>query len=138
MWSSQQECYFQHSKLLQSVRKVGMTFIIKEGSTRGPPRLCCTPYIQKDEGMNIAVQWQDADSSSKAVTDHFPDAKIMICGGHAGSAHKKQLEKLQKTKSFTDLIRKYRHFSHCWQCSLLLLKVQTEMWLPLQDVHRKG
>ena len=49
----------------------------------------------KDEGMNIAIQWQDADSSSsKAVTDHFPDAKVMICGGHAGRAHKKQLEKL--------------------------------------------
>ena len=50
--------------------------------------------------MNIAIQWQDADSSSaKAVTDHFPDAEIMICGGHAGRAHKKQLEKLQKMKS---------------------------------------
>ena len=64
----------------------------------------------KDEGMNIAIQWQDADSSSsKAVTDHFPDAKVMICGGHAGRAHKKQLEKLQKMKSFTaDLIKKYK------------------------------
>ena len=50
--------------------------------------------------MNIAIQWQDTDSSSKAVTDHFPDAKVMICGGHAGRAHKKQLEKLQKMKSF--------------------------------------
>ena len=56
----------------------------------------------KDKGMNIAVQWQDADSSSsKAVTDHFPDAQVMICGGHAGTAHKKQLEKMQKMKSFT-------------------------------------
>ena len=60
--------------------------------------------------MNIAIQWQDADSSSaKAVTDHFPNAKVMICGGHAGRAHKKQLEKLQKMKSFTaDLIKKYK------------------------------
>ena len=59
--------------------------------------------------MNIAIQWQDADSSSsKAVTDHFPNAKVMICGGHASRAHKKQLEKLSKMKSFsTDLIRKY-------------------------------
>ena len=33
----------------------------------------------------------------------------MICGGHAGRAHKKQLEKLQKMKSFTaDLISKYK------------------------------
>ena len=63
----------------------------------------------KEEGMNIAIQWQDADSSAKAVTDHFPNAEIMICGGHAGRAHKKQLEKLQKIKSFTvDLIRKYK------------------------------
>ena len=56
----------------------------------------------KDEGMNIAIQWQDADSSSaKAVTDHFPNAKIMICGGHAGRA--------AGIKSFTvDLIRKYK------------------------------
>ena len=64
----------------------------------------------KDEGMNIAIQWQDADSSSsKAVTEHFPDAKVMICGGHAGRAHKKQLEKLQKVKRFTaPLIKKHR------------------------------
>ena len=69
------------------------------------------PYVQKakDEGMNIAIQWQDADSSAKAVTDHFPNAEIMICGGHAGRAHKKQLKKLQKIKSSTvDLIRKYK------------------------------
>ena len=32
----------------------------------------------------------------------------MICGGHAGRVHKKQLEKLQKIKHFTDqLIKKY-------------------------------
>ena len=50
--------------------------------------------------MNIEVHWQDADSSSSnAVTEHFPKAKVMICGGHAGRAHKKQLEKL---KSFSD------------------------------------
>ena len=51
----------------------------------------------KKERMNITIQWHDADSSSsKAVTDHFPNAKVMICGGHAGRAHKKQLQKLQK------------------------------------------
>ena len=32
----------------------------------------------------------------------------MICGGHAGRAHKKQLEKLQKMKKLTvDLVNKY-------------------------------
>ena len=54
----------------------------------------------KEEGMNIAIQWQDADSSSaKAVTDHFPNAKIMICGGHAGRAQRKQLEILSHAHS---------------------------------------
>ena len=59
--------------------------------------------------MNTTIQWQDADSSSsKAVTDHFPNAKVMICGRHAGRVHKKQLEKLSEMKSLcTDLIRKY-------------------------------
>ena len=43
----------------------------------------------KDEGMQIAVHWQDADSSSaNAVREVFPDADIMICGGHAGRAQK--------------------------------------------------
>ena len=43
--------------------------------------------------MQVAIHWQDADSSSaKAVTEVFPDAEIMICGGHAGRAHKKILE----------------------------------------------
>ena len=32
------------------------------------------------------------------MTDYFPNA---YCGGHAGRAHKKQLKKLQKMKSFT-------------------------------------
>ena len=56
----------------------------------------------KQEGMNVAIQWQDADSSSsKAVTDHFPDAKVMICGGHASRAHRKQLDrKAEKYETF--------------------------------------
>ena len=65
--------------------------------------------------MNIAIHWQDADSSSSnAVADHFPTAKIMICGGHAGRAHKKQLEKLSTKKSFTeDFKKKFRErFPH--------------------------
>ena len=46
------------------------------------------------------MHWQDA--SSKVVAEHFSDAKVMICGGHAGRAHKKQLENLAKMKSFSD------------------------------------
>ena len=31
----------------------------------------------KNEGINIAIHWQDADSSSsKAVKNHFPNAKV--------------------------------------------------------------
>ena len=49
-----------------------------------------TFQMAKDEGMQIAVHWRDADSSSaNAVREVFPDADIMICGGHAGHAHKK-------------------------------------------------
>ncbi len=64
----------------------------------------------KEEDINIAIHWQDADfSSSNAMTEHFPDAEIMICGGHAGKAHKKQLEKLAKMKSFTDKFKTKHH-----------------------------
>ena len=35
--------------------------------------------------MDVAIHWQDADSSSaKAVREIYPKAKIMLCGGHAG------------------------------------------------------
>ena len=54
----------------------------------------------KEEGMHVAVHWQDTDSSSaKAVREVFPDADIMICGGHAGRAHRKILELRQKIKN---------------------------------------
>ena len=33
----------------------------------------------------------------------------MICGGHAGKAHKNQLEKLAKMKSFTDRFKRKHH-----------------------------
>ena len=60
--------------------------------------------------MQIAVHWQDADSSSaNAVTEAFPEAEIMICGGHAARAHRKQLEMHSKQKVFTDTkIGKYK------------------------------
>ena len=36
--------------------------------------------------MDVAIHWRDADSSSaKAI---FPEAEIMLCGGHAGRAQK--------------------------------------------------
>ena len=52
----------------------------------------------KEEGMNITIHWQDADSSSAlAVGEHYPNAKLMLCGGHAARAHQKTLKNL-KTK----------------------------------------
>ena len=60
--------------------------------------------------MEVAVHWQDADSSSaKSVREVYPDAQIMICGGHAGRAHRKILEKYQKDKHLTQAqIEKYK------------------------------
>ena len=54
-------------------------------------------FKKAEEGINIAIHWQDADSSSNAMTERFPDAEIMISGGHAGKAHKKQLQELAKS-----------------------------------------
>ena len=52
--------------------------------------------------MEVAVHWQDANSSSaKSVREVYPDAQIMICGGHAGQAHRKLVEKRQKDKDLT-------------------------------------
>ena len=63
----------------------------------------------KEEGMQIAVHWQDADSSGNAVRELFLDAHIIICGGHAGRAHRKILEKPAKMKAFPPkLIEAYR------------------------------
>ena len=54
----------------------------------------------KEEGMQVALHWQDADSSSaNAVSEVFPDAEIMISGGHARHANKKFLELRQKLKT---------------------------------------
>ena len=98
---------------IASICQKGRDDIIKEelyqGTSKGAEGYAARLTFKKakDKGMIIAIQWQDADfSSAKAVTDHFPNAEIMM---HAGRAHKKQLEKLQKIKSFTvDLTRKYK------------------------------
>ena len=57
----------------------------------------------KKEGLDIAIHWQDADSSSsKSVNDIYPDAQLMICGGHAGRAHLKKLQSLKTKRTFTE------------------------------------
>ena len=70
-------------------------------------RVICTRA--KEEGMQIAIHWQNADSSSaKSVQEIFPDAEIMVCGDHAGRAHKKILELRQKIKRFPQrMVSKY-------------------------------
>ena len=77
---------------------------LHQGTSKGAEgyAACLIFKKAKEEDMMVAIHWQDANSSSNAMTEHFPDADIMICGGHAGKAHKKQLEKLAKMKSFTD------------------------------------
>ena len=56
--------------------------------------------------MDVAIHWQDADSSSaKAVREIYPKAEIMLCGGHAGRASQKR----QKDKMLPSAhIEKYK------------------------------
>ena len=53
----------------------------------------------------MEVNWQDADSSSaKGFRYSFSneqESKIMLCGGHVGSAHGKKLQDLQTKSSFS-------------------------------------
>ena len=54
----------------------------------------------KEEGMTIAVHWQDADSTAeKEVQKHFGDV-TKLCGGHYTRAHYNQLKKIKGQKSF--------------------------------------
>ncbi len=95
-----------HSVLTQLASQRGRDSIVKDDLYQGTSKSAegyaarQTFKRAKDEGMEVEVQWQDCDSSSNAVAEHFPDAQITTCGGHAGRAHKKQLE-LAKCKSFS-------------------------------------
>ncbi len=52
--------------------------------------------------MVISIHWQDADSSSAlSVKAHYPDVKLMLCGGHVPHAHQKMLKSIKVKKSFT-------------------------------------
>ena len=57
----------------------------------------------KEEEMVIAVNWQDADSSSaKSFRYVFPDgslSRVMLCGGHVGRAHANNLKEYKSKKS---------------------------------------
>ena len=57
----------------------------------------------KEEGMVVAINWQDADSSSaKSFRYVFPDSslsRIMLCGGHVGRSHANNLKDYKSKKS---------------------------------------
>ena len=80
-----------------------------QGTSKGAGG-CAKLSWKPEEGINVKIHWQDADASStEGVAELFPDARVMICGGHAGRAHMKQLQKLAKNKSPTKdiMIGKY-------------------------------
>ncbi len=82
-----------------------------KGTSKSAEGFAARKTIQraKEEGMRIAIHCQDADpSSAKEVSEEFPDAEIMICGRHAGRAHKKILEVRQKIlKCSKQMLAKY-------------------------------
>ena len=57
----------------------------------------------KEEGMVIAINWQDADSSSaKSFRYVFPDSslsRVMLCGGQVGRLHANNLKDYKGKKS---------------------------------------
>ena len=58
--------------------------------------------------MNIAVHWQDDYSSASDSIKHcYPDAKVMLCDGHAAHAHQNMLKQLKTKKSFNDDEKKF-------------------------------
>ena len=68
-------------------------------------------FVQaKEEGMQIKIHWQDADSSSaKAIQDIMPQTKTMKCLGHMGWVHNNQLEALtKKKKTFTAFFNQHK------------------------------
>ena len=66
----------------------------------------------KEEGMKLANNWQDDDSStSKVIKKIFPEAEVMICRGHEGRAHWKTLHVLKKMRRFTkDWIKGHKKY----------------------------
>jgi len=75
--------------------------------------------------MNITIHWQDADSSSAlAVGEHYPNAKLMLCGGHAARAHLKTLKNLKTKRTF--VLPDYIRFS-CYSLNASALSC----WSPI-------
>ncbi|XP_031553407.1 uncharacterized protein LOC116290504 [Actinia tenebrosa] len=56
----------------------------------------------KEEGLNIALNWQDQDSTAeKSFRSIFPDGelnRVMLCGGHVGRSHGNNLKEYKGKK----------------------------------------
>ena len=134
-WLAQQECHVYNKKLNNALLyyhhlcQKGRDEVIEEELYRGTSKSAegfsarLTFQKAKEEGMHVAIHWQDADSSSaKAVREVFLDAEIMICGGHAGRAHRKILELRQKIKKVSQqMLKRWIHTAFiCLPLSLSL------------------
>ena len=57
------------------------------------------------KAKEVAVNWQDADSSSAKGFRHSlsneQESRIMLCGGHVGRAHWKKIQEIQSKGSFS-------------------------------------
>ena len=109
--------YFTGALLLRKhLCQKGSTKIIREPLYLGTSK-AAEGYAAKEVlleakrlGMNAEIMWQDGDSSSSnAVNYVYPEASIMICAGHSGRSHLKQLQTWAKRKSFSkELIQRYK------------------------------
>ena len=62
--------------------------------------------------MEVAIHWQDADSSSaKAVRKIFPKAEIMLCGGHG---HIKNIVEKRQKDNHQPILKSVRMFSQSY------------------------
>ena len=93
--------YFNGATTTTSARRAGIR-LLRVASILVPlnqPRDMLA-FQRAEEGMEVAI------SSSKAVKDIYPEAEVMLCGGHAGRA---LLEKCQKDKMLPSAhIEKYK------------------------------
>lgn len=74
------------------------------GTSKGMEGVALDELFEKAklEGLNIVDHIQDADSSSaKALEKHFPEANLLLCGGHFNRSFSKSLDKIQMLKSFS-------------------------------------
>jgi hypothetical protein len=112
--------YYHHSCQKGRTDVVGQE--LYRGTSKSAERYSAMLMFEKakEDGMHVAIHWQDADSpSANSFSAVFPDAEIMICAGHSGRAHRKVLESRQKLKQFPKrFIEKHREkFPATVECS---------------------